>query len=251
MAHEEIVRLVPDADTAVLLLHGICGTPNHFRDILPLVQRIPEYWSCYALRLPGHGGNTDDFAGSSMKQWRAYSYEIYERLAGTHKRVILVGHSMGNLFAMQLGLAHPEKIPFIFMLAAPMRPCPRLFGIVNLIKLGFGKLDMSVPLEASTAKVCGLTTTRKLWKYIKWIPRFLELFAEIGRTEKVMGGLKVPCVALQSRRDELVSNLASGPLRKSGVVEVLELPGSTHFYYDPEGQKTILEVFDRYVGQYI
>ncbi len=250
MAHEEQIRLLPDADTAVLLIHGICGTPDHFCEILPLIRRLPEDWSYYALRLPGHGGDVDDFAHSSMKQWRSYAFAVYDRLASIHRRVILVGHSMGNLFSMQLALAHPENIPFVFMLAAPMRPWTRLFGIVNLMKLAFGRLDMSVPLEASTARVAGLTTTRKLWKYVKWLPRFLELFAEIARTERVMGGLTVPCVALQSRKDELVSNFSASVLKKSGVVQVHELPESTHFYYDPEGQKKIFEVFSRCITQY-
>ena len=30
MAHETYTRLVPGADTAVLCIHGILGTPNHF-----------------------------------------------------------------------------------------------------------------------------------------------------------------------------------------------------------------------------
>lgn len=243
MAHEEVIRIVPDADIAVLFMHGIAGTPDHFHKVLPMIAQVPEEWSVYALRYPGHGGTADDFAHASMNQWRTYARETFRKLAATHEKVILVGHSMGNLFAMQLGVEYPAKIPFIFMLAAPMRPWPRLFGIVNLIKLGFGKLDMSDPLEASTSLVCGLTPTRKIWKYIKWIPRILELFAEIARTEKIMPDLKVPCVALQSRKDELVSNFSLGVLKKSGVVQVCELPESTHFYYAPEDQKTIFSVF--------
>lgn len=251
MAHEEIIRLLPEADTAVLFLHGIAGTPNHFKTVLPMIDQVPENWSVYALRYPGHGGTADDFANSSMNAWRQYARETFHQLAKTHGKVILVGHSMGNLFSMQLGLEYPEKIPFIFMLAAPMRPWPRLFGIVNLLKLGFGKLDMSDPVEASTSLVCGLTPTKKLWKYIKWIPRMTELFLEIARTEKVMGNLKVPCVALQSRRDELVSNFSRGVLEKSGVVQIYELQKSTHFYYDPEDQKKVLSVFSEYISRFI
>lgn len=251
MAHEEIIRLLPEADTAVLFLHGIVGTPDHFHKVLPIIDLVPEAWSVYALRYPGHGGTADDFAHSSMKKWREYARETFRKLAETHEKVVLVGHSMGNLFAMQLGLEHPDKIPFIFMLAAPMRPWPRLFGIVNLIKLGFGKLDMSIPLEASTSLVCGLTPTRKLWKYVKWIPRILELFAEIAGTEKVMENLKIPCVALQSRKDELVSNFSRGVLEKSGVVEIFELPKSTHFYYAPEDQILIFREFTSKIETYI
>lgn len=251
MAHEEVIRILPEADTAVLLMHGIAGTPDHFHKVLPLMQRIPENWSVYALRYPGHGETADDFAHSSLKQWREYAYKIYDSLAENHKKVILIGHSMGNLFAMQLGLAYPDKIPFIFMLAAPMRPWPRLFGMVNLLRLTFGKLDMSDPLQASTSMVCGLTTTKKLWKYVKWIPRMLELFGEIARTEKVMGNLQVPCVALQSRKDELVSNFSRGVLEKSGVVEIHELAQSTHFYYAPLDREIVFKEFEEKINAYL
>ena len=32
MNHAEYKRMVPGADTAVLFVHGILGTPNHFRE---------------------------------------------------------------------------------------------------------------------------------------------------------------------------------------------------------------------------
>lgn len=42
MPHNPTVRILPDADTAVLLIHGICGSPTQFRRLLPLEQMIPE-----------------------------------------------------------------------------------------------------------------------------------------------------------------------------------------------------------------
>ena len=45
MAHEEGIRILPEADTAVLFMHGICGTPDHFHKVLPRMQRIPENWA--------------------------------------------------------------------------------------------------------------------------------------------------------------------------------------------------------------
>lgn len=56
MEHREYVRIVPGAKTAVLFMHGIVGTPNHFRDLLPLVDLVPDDWSVYNVLLPGHGG---------------------------------------------------------------------------------------------------------------------------------------------------------------------------------------------------
>ena len=249
MIHEEYVRIIPGAKTAVLFIHGIVGTPNHFRDLIPLVDLVPDDYSIYNVLLDGHGKSADDFAKTSMKKWHAQVWGIFDELAKTHERVILVAHSMGTLFSIQLAIQHPEKVPFLFLIAVPLRPEIRLVTIRNLLYLVFGKLNPDVPLEAATMQVCGVKTTRKLWKYLKWIPRYLELFAEIIRTEKVMGQLNVPCTAYQSQRDELVANRTRMILEKSGVMTVHNLENSSHFYYHPDDQKTVRNDFERQIKE--
>lgn len=239
MVHQEYVRLVPGAANAVLFIHGIVGTPNHFRDLLPLVQLVPEDCSVYNVLLDGHGKNVEDFSHTSMKKWKEQVRAIFETLLSSHEQVVVVGHSMGTLFAMQLALEWPEKVSFLFLIAAPMRPGVRISGMLRVLRMVFGMTREDDPLELATRDVCGVRTTRKLWEYIGWVPRFLELFTEIYRTEKAMGGLKVPCVAYQSQKDELVMNLSRKVLERSGVVEVHNLLDSTHFYYAPEDRKTV------------
>lgn len=239
MPHQEYIRLVPGAKRAVLFIHGIVGTPNHFRDLIPLVGEVPEDWSIYNILLDGHGKSVEDFARTSMKKWKTQVWRVFDELAESHEQVVIVGHSMGTLFAMELALEHPDQIPFLYLIAAPMRPGLRLFGIVNMMRLVFGMIREDRPMEVATRQVCGVRTTRKLWKYLGWIPRFLELFAEIIHTEKHMKGLTVPCVAYQSEKDELVRNRSYQILEKSGVVEVHNLRNSTHFYYHPDDQKMV------------
>ena len=249
MEHPETRRILPEAKNAVLFLHGIVGTPNHFRIVLPLEELVPEDWSLINVRYPGHGGDVGGFGRSRMDQWRAHAREAFLELAGTHEKIAIVGHSMGTLFALQLALEFPEKISFLLLVAVPLRPWVRLFGAVNCLRLAFGRIREDHPMEVATQNVCGVTTTPWVWKYIPWVPRFFELFGEIYRTERRMGELKVPCTTWQSRKDELVSNRSSAVLTKSGVMEVRELTGSSHFYYAPEDcekiQKAFLDHFER------
>lgn len=233
--HKEYVKMVPGADTAVLFIHGIVGTPNHFRDLIPLVELVPENWSVYNVLLDGHGGSADDFGAASMKKWKGQVFDTFEALTRHHERVVIVAHSMGTLFAMQLAIKHPEKISLLFLLGVPLRPGVRLTMARDSLLMVFGKLSPRHVLW----KAAGVKTTRKLWKYIPWIPRFLELFREICITERIMGNLKVPCVAYQSRKDELVTNFTLGVLERSGVMEVHELKHSTHFYYDPAESEAV------------
>lgn len=240
MAHEEYKRIVPGADTAVLFIHGIVGTPDHFRILIPLEQLVPENWSVHNLLLPGHGGTAEDFASSTMDAWRSYAKSAFAELARQHDHIILVAHSMGTLFALQLALEFPHRIPFIFLLGVPLRPGVRLGMMRDCLGMVFGMLKPDHVLW----KAAGVTTTRKIWKYLKWIPRFLELFREIDQTERIMDGLTVPCVTYQSQRDELVTNFTRRVLERSGVMEVHNLLHSTHFFYAPEDKKAVLTDFE-------
>lgn len=239
MPHHEDIRILPGADTAVLFIHGIVGTPNHFRDLIALVDLVPENWSVYNLLLPGHGGNVSDFAASSMEAWKAHVWATFAELAQSHDRVMVVGHSMGTLFALQLGVEFPDKIPQLFLLAVPLRPGVRLGMMRDCLLLTFGKLDQSHVLW----KAAGVSATWKLWKYLPWIPRFLELFAEVYRTEKALANLKVPCTAYQSPKDELVRNSAGKVLGRSGVMDVQLLENSTHYFYSPRDRQKIQQDF--------
>ena len=109
MKHPETRKQIPGAKAAVMFIHGIVGTPDHFRNMVPLEASVPEHWSVYNLRLPGHGGNVGDFAHSSMCEWKRHVWEAFAELAKDHEKVILVGHSMGTLFALQLAAENPEK----------------------------------------------------------------------------------------------------------------------------------------------
>lgn len=88
-----------------------------------------------------------------------------------------------------------------------------------------------------------MVTTRRLWQYLGWVPRFLELFAEIIRTEEKMGKLQTPCMAFQSKKDELVSNRSRSILERSGVMQIIDLHESSHFYYAPDDREIVREYF--------
>ena len=186
MEHFETRRLVPGAKHAVLFLHGIAGTPNQFRTLIPLETLVPEDWSLFNIRYPGHGGDVSGFGNSNMDQWRACAREAFLELAEKHQKIFLVGHSMGTLFAMQLAMEKSEKVSGLFLLNVPLRPWMRLFCAANCLRLAFGRIREYHPREASFQAACGVATTPLVWKYIPWIPRILELFVEIYRTEKIM-----------------------------------------------------------------
>ncbi len=243
MSHREYIRLVPGADTAVMFIHGIVGTPRHFDSRLPLVHLVPENWSVYNVLLPGHGGSVEDFSRSTMAQWKNYVWKTFDSLARTHRRVILVGHSMGTLFSLQLAMEKGEKIPFLFLIASPICPQLSFSAVSHAIGLIFPH-SYGDPKIRSAMSACGsVTLTKKLWKYLPWIPNLWELLLEARKTKKSLLQLQTKTLVFQSRRDELVARRSAKYLKPCTCVQLCELETSTHFYYSPEDTHLVQQAF--------
>lgn len=94
-----IVR--PDAEVAVLLLHGITGSPFVWKELarsvaeeLPVTVSVPL--------LPGHGTRWQDLARRGYDDWYFHAREELERLRASHERVVVAGLSMGGALALDL-----------------------------------------------------------------------------------------------------------------------------------------------------
>ncbi len=209
MPHAPLRRIVPGADAAVLLIHGILGTPDHFAPLLPC---IPENWSLEALLLAGHGGSVRDFSAARMADWKQQVHQALARLRATHRRVYLAAHSMGTLFALQEAAQAP--VAGLFLLNVPLRLQlkPRLLQTVTRIYRG-----KIAPDDARTqAALAGYSIgpDPNPLHYIGWVPRYLALFAEIRATRQMLPQVTSPGLA------------ASLPARRNGLAGLHPVPGA-------------------------
>lgn len=240
MPHIPYIRIVPNAHTAVLFIHGICGTPWHFRELIPLV---PESYSVVNLLLDGHGQGVLEFSQSSMKKWRQQVQQTVEQLRKNHKRLILVAHSMGSLFSIQQAVEYPEQIRHLFFLGSALSilPKPTMFSMAARVFIRNVRPDDARTLQ--TQAVYGLEPDFRLWRYYGWPIRFIELFLEARRTRKIYPRLCVPVQFYQSKKDEVVNIRATRFMAKNPQAKVTVLPGSGHVYYPPEDNALILSEF--------
>ena len=214
---------------AVLLIHGIAGSPGHFRELIPA---IPETYSIYNILLDGHSGKAENLGRSSMKKWEAQVQAALAEAFNSHEKVVIVAHSMGTLFAIQSAIDHPDKIPGLFLLAVPTRPWVRFSTLITAVQIAFGKLD--TPATQAMRGETALELTPKLWKYIGWAPRMIELLTQCRRTRKILPLLQVPTQTFQSQEDELVSTRSCGDLEHHPFIRNTVLTGSGHFVYGAE-----------------
>ncbi len=246
MNQKGYIRIVDGADTAVLFIHGIAGTPEQFKDLLPLV---PPEWSICNLLLDGHGKAPRDFAKTSMVKWEAQVSDAVDRLLATHDRLLLVGHSMGTLHSLQQVLDHPGQIDGLFLEAVPLycRVKPAMSWKTFFAAMGWYRPG------SKTAQIIDYTSIhilpRKL-AYFGWLPRFLELLEKSRRTRKALLDVHVPCRCIQSRHDELVSRRSLKALLKHPGFQVDELPNSSHFAYSPEDLETLKAHFQSFLARY-
>ena len=236
MQHRSFIRRVPGSDTAVVLIHGIAGTPAHFRNLLPV---IPEDCSVFNLLLDGHGGSVLDFGRSSMEKWRTQASSQIEELTAQYAHVVLIAHSMGTLFAIRAALKYPDKIPFLFLLAVPTRPWVRFSTMLTALRVAGGNICPEDFRAIAMQNATSIAITWRLWQYITWIPRLLELLGQIRRTRALLPRLNTPCFTFQSLVDELVSFRSCKDLEPIPCIRNTVLTGSGHFQYGAEDTRLL------------
>ena len=229
MQYEPYVRMVEGADTAVLFIHGIVGTPAHFKDLLPV---IPESWSVYNILLDGHGGGVEDFAHTSMEKWKSQVSTVLNSLLSTHDRVFIAAHSMGTLLAIEEAVKRPDKVCGLFLLAVPLVFRVRLRAALGSMQAALGMAKPGSMAE-QIAQDSGVHLSPQLHKYLKWLPRFTELTKEALRTHVLLPLVSVPCCAFQSEKDELVGKTSTEILQKQPGITTRVLENSGHFSYSP------------------
>ena len=240
MNHQEYRRIVPGAETGVLMIHGIVGTPHHFDNLYPL---IPQNWSVVNLLLEGHGHGAAEFGAASMEQWKGQVSRELDALLAYHEKVLIVGHSMGTLFAIQSAIDCPDRVAGLFLQAVPLRPYVHPKMTLASAKL---LLDVGVeedPLARALEQDSGVEVDWRLWEYARWPVRFVELLAECERVRHALPQLKVQTVAVQSCKDELVSDLSIRDLEKNEHIRVVQMENAGHFGYEGEELEIMLKEF--------
>lgn len=236
MDHSPYIRHAENSRFAVLMVHGIVGSPAHFRDLLPV---IPQDWSVYNILLEGHGGTVEDFSSASMKKWKQQVADTLQLLFSRHEKVLFVGHSMGTLFAIKAAIDHPNRIAGLFLLGVPLRPWVRFSTLIAIFRVSLGKIRPQDRIAQAMKNDSSVQMNPRLWKYLPWTPIYIGLLAECRRIRKVLPQLSVPTLAFQSNIDELVSMTTCKDLAGHPCIQTTVLYDSGHFCYGPEDTRLL------------
>ena len=229
MKHNEYIRIVDGTDTAVLMIHGIFGTPRHFDDFLPLIS---EHWSIYNILLDGPGKGVKEFSATSMKKWKKQVDELMAELYARYDNIYVIAHSMGTLLSLDFCNKYADKIRAMILLAVPLKVFLKPISAINSLKLVLGISSDDNPIDVASKNAHSVSHDAWVWHYAGWIPRYLELFELIRKVRNNIENITVPCYIFQSRKDEMVAFSSIKYLQKNPLFKNNVLENSMHFYYD-------------------
>ena len=236
MDHSPYFRNRPNAQTAVLLIHGILSTPRHFDFLIP---DIPDQYEMYSILLAGHGGSVGDFTKASMKQWQAQVNNALNELETHCSRIYIIGHSLGALLALNAVQQH-KKISGVLLLNPPLLPRVQCTMIGRSLRFAFGKLQSDNMADVLCYEDLSIRLEPYLWKYLGWIPNFISLLRLASKCRKIPAALDIPCYTFLGMKDELVHPKTARYLKDNPFISLEILENGVHFGYRPEEQERIV-----------
>ena len=223
-----------DADTAVIFIHGLFGSPNQFVELADAVYNMG--CTCKCVLLPGHGGGMSEFAKSGVADWQQHLQNEIDKIKLDHKRVFLVGHSMGGLLALNASMLKENNISGVFLIATPLK-----VHIVDpksiLRKRQLLRFPKDNEIKSAYMKLNSVKMPKR-FVYLPPVRTIREFYKLMRQTEKRLPEVFVPVHMIHSRGDETTS-YKSATLFYKGLRNTqratFSLDKSWHaFYYDDE-----------------
>jgi carboxylesterase len=206
-------------DAAVLLLHGLTGTPvdmHYMRDAL-----VADGYTVRVPLLPGRGTRPSDMHGLCWEDWMSCALRDYDELARNHEEVIVGGLSAGATMTLDIAL---RRKPSAVLL------CATALGMGNPIAYlapYVWRVVQQVPSPASD--LVDLNAGAKCYDPAP-VRAVAELIHGIGLVRRRLGEIRCPALVAHSVTDRLVPvryahELAAG---LGGPVTTLFLDGTGH-----------------------
>ena len=206
-------------DTAVLLLHGLTGTPvdmHYMNEAL-----VAEGYTVRAPLLPGRGTRPSDMFRLSWEDWMTSALTAYDELAREHEKVIVGGLSAGATMTLDIAL---RRKPSAVVL------CATALGMSNPIAYlapYVWRVIKQVPSPASD--LVDLNAGAECYDPAP-VRAVAELLHGIGLVRRRLGEIRCPALVAHAVADRLVPVRYAHELagRLGGPVTTLFLDGTGH-----------------------
>lgn len=261
--HPAILKEHQNSDTAILMIHGIFGSPNQFSDMSEFF--FHKGYTTQTILLPGHGGSTKDFADSRMYMWHGYVKLCVEKLKDKYKKVVLIGHSMGGL--LSIDMAANFGVDAIVLIGTPtsINTTPSAVNLrkkitnkdsnlnINEEKLFlYKKPSIDVDIQ-EYAKAYSVNAPR-LWESLSWSKPLLDLVDMCKNVSNLLPNINIPVMICQSKSDDTIGKssfeeLALGLNRT--ITEIVLLKDSTHSHFTRAERALLITRIENFLERHI
>ena len=206
-------------DAAVLLLHGLTGTPvdmHYMKDAL-----VADGYTVSTPLLPGRGTRPSDMFGLCWEDWMMAALGSYDELAKEHEEVIVGGLSAGATMALDIALRRKPSAVILCATALGMgSPIAYLAPYV-------WRVIREVPSPASD--LVDLNAGAKCYDPAP-VRAVAELIHGIGLVRRRLGEIRCPALVAHAVTDRLVPVRYAHELAANlgGPVTTLYLDGTGH-----------------------
>jgi len=199
---------------AVLLLHGLTGSPFEMRYYGGKLHKMG--YDVYCPCLPGHCTSIEDLKSKKWRDWDSFAKAEFRKLAQSYQEVYLSGLCLGALLC--LGIAIDNGAPKALALLSPTLALdgwslPRLRYLMFLAFTPVGEiLDYSfverepygVKNERVRKRVIALLASDSLSAYDRYPSvTFAELLRYSKYLRKNMSRVKTPAIILHPEEDDI------------------------------------------------
>ncbi|MBQ6631504.1 MAG: alpha/beta hydrolase, partial [Romboutsia sp.] len=120
--------------------------------------------------------------------------------------------------------------------------------IIIAIKIALGRIKYEDVLTKCAYNALSVDRSSPT-TYIKWIPRYNDLFILINKVKKKLKNISIPALIIHTKNDELVSNKSLNLFYRklNNNYKVITLEKSGHFYYDEYELEIVLKLFGKFL----
>jgi carboxylesterase len=233
----------PAGPTAVLLIHGLTGTPTEMKGIGKGMARAG--YTVHGVQLSGHCGSERQLVATGWRDWYASVVAAFDDLRRNHDRVFVAGLSMGALLALKLAADRPDEVAGIGLYSTTLFydgwSVPRhsvllhgafLMGLGRFLRFNeqhpHGIKDDRLRERVVAAMVGGRSEVAGLLA----MPgsSLNELIKLIRTVKKRLPEIRVPALVVHAREDDVTSprNASYLAARLGGYVEKVILDDCYH-----------------------
>jgi carboxylesterase len=108
-----------NGEVAVLLIHGLTGTPTELRRVAVGLAKAGH--TVYVPTLAGHCGGNADLQATGWRDWYESARNTFVGVRRQHRKVYVGGLSMGAVLSMYLAAEHPGQIEGLLLYSTTLR----------------------------------------------------------------------------------------------------------------------------------